>query len=123
MDQTPPTVDLTYEIIEGNPIQGWLMRFTATATDATSGMDRVEFYLNDEWQDTIIGAGPTYEWNFRYHGDLNLVITAIGFDIAGNSVFDEIVCWNKDIVIKQSIYPLFLRLLEKFPLLQQFWKV
>jgi hypothetical protein len=47
MDQTDPTIDLTYECVEGNPMEGWLMRFTATANDATSGMDRVEFFLNE----------------------------------------------------------------------------
>jgi len=119
MDQTKPSIDLIYEVVEGNPIQGWLLRFTATATDATSGMDRVEFYLNDEWQDTIIGYGPEYEWDFRYQGGLNLVITAIGYDIAGNSAFDEIGCRNRDIVFKQSIYTLFFRLLDRFPLLQK----
>ena len=91
MDQTYPNLDLTYEIIGGNPIVGWDLLFTATATDDISGMDRVEFYLNDVWQETIMGSGPIYEWEFRYYGGLNLVVTAWGFDKAGNMEYDDVI--------------------------------
>jgi hypothetical protein len=91
MDVIDPTIDLTYEVISGNPIQGWTLLFTATATDDTSGMDRIEFFLNGLWQKTIMGSGPEYHWSFIYHGGLNIVVTAWGFDKAGNSAYDEIV--------------------------------
>jgi hypothetical protein len=90
MDQTDPKLDLTYEITGGNPYKGWDLLFTVTAEDKTSGMDRVEFFFNGIWQETIVGPGPTYEWDFTYHGGLNVVVTAFGFDIAGNMAFDEI---------------------------------
>ena len=92
MDQTDPLIDMTYEW-ENNPGSdgGWLMTFNATATDATSGMDRVEFYLNDVLQDTVTGPGPTYIWQFVYHGGLKITIKALGFDKAGNNKYDEIV--------------------------------
>jgi hypothetical protein len=84
MDQTVPTIDLQYEVGEGNPIEGWLMIFTATCSDDTSGMDRVEFFLNDGHQLTVTGSGPTYQWSFVYHGGLNIDIRADAYDIAGN---------------------------------------
>ena len=90
MDQTNPVVDLTYEVDGGNPQQGWKLIFTAYAYDITSLMDRVEFYLNDEWQETVYGPGPEYQWVFIYHGGLNLIITAKGFDIAGNMASDSV---------------------------------
>jgi hypothetical protein len=88
MDQTDPTVDLTYEVVSGNPIQGWVLEFTATCSDTTSGMDRVEFYLNNLWQETVIGSGPIYQWDFIYHGDLNIDVRADAYDIAGNIAKD-----------------------------------
>jgi hypothetical protein len=88
MDQTDPTIDLKYEVGEGNPIEGWDMIFTATASDATSTMDRVEFYLNEGHQLTVTGDGPEYVWHFQYWGDLSIDITAVAFDEAGNSASD-----------------------------------
>jgi hypothetical protein len=90
MDQTDPTIDLIYECGEGNKYEGWEMIFTATATDATSGMDRVEFYLNEGLQSIVSGAGPEYQWSFTYWGDLSIDITAIGYDIAGNFAQDVV---------------------------------
>jgi hypothetical protein len=88
MDQTDPTVDLTYEVVSGNPIQGWLMRFTATCTDLTSGMDRVEFFMNAGHQSTVSGSGPTYQWEFNWFADTSIDIRADAYDIAGNMAFD-----------------------------------
>ena len=69
MDQTEPEIEITYEA-QYDPPRGWIFIFTATATDLTSGIDRVEFYLNEELQKTATGAGPYYEWiwewNFSY---------------------------------------------------------
>jgi hypothetical protein len=88
MDQTDPTVDLTYEVVSGNPIQGWLMRFTATCTDLTSGMDRVEFFMNAGHQSTVSGSGPTYQWEFNWFADTSIDIRADAYDIAGNMASD-----------------------------------
>ena len=92
MDQTVPDIDLEYEIIDGNALEGWDLLFTADATDVTSGMDRVEFELNDVLQDTVTGPGPIYTWTlFNYHGGLKITIKAVAFDIAGLNNFDEII--------------------------------
>jgi hypothetical protein len=90
MDQKDPDINLEYEVIGDNTKQGWDFVFTATANDATSGMSHVEFFLNDLLQDTIYGPGPTYEWGFTYNGDLNIVVKATGYDMAGNFASDEI---------------------------------
>jgi hypothetical protein len=90
MDQTPPTVDLTYEVISGNPIQGWVLEFTATCYDDTSLMDRVLFYLNAGLQSTVPGLGPTYQWSWTYFGDLSVDITAEAYDQAGNMASDVV---------------------------------
>jgi hypothetical protein len=84
MDQTPPIIDLTYEVISGNPIQGWLLEFTATCYDDTSGIGRIEFYLNDVLQDTSYG-GPTYSWRYQTHGGVNVTIKVVVYDRAGNN--------------------------------------
>ena len=69
IDQTAPTISLTYEVVGGNPFKGWDLCFTATATDELSLMDRVEFYLNNytnsSFQKTVIGPGPTYQWVYH----------------------------------------------------------
>jgi len=90
MDQTDPTVDLTYKVTGGNKNTGWTLLFTATCSDATSGMDRVEFYLNNGWQKTVTGPGPEYQWSFIYHGGLNIDVRADAYDIAGNMASDII---------------------------------
>jgi len=60
IDQTPPTIDLTWEADKEDDIL--YITFTATCSDATSGMDRVEFYMDDELVCTD-NESP-YEWIF-----------------------------------------------------------
>ena len=62
IDKTAPKIDLKYEVTGGNAIDGWEFTFTATATDKTSGMDYVEFWINDDLQETVIEHGPEYSW-------------------------------------------------------------
>ncbi len=117
IDQTIPDIDLVYEYTGSRG--GGVLEFTVTADDALSGMDRVEFYLNDILQDTIVGHGPVYKWSWLYTGPT--VIKAEAFDQAGNMAWDEIknpkVSRNS---IQQSTHPLFLRFLERFQLLERF---
>ncbi len=60
IDQTPPEIYLWWEAYKEGGI--WWILFTAIVEDACSGMNRVEFHLNDILQETIVGPGPTYEW-------------------------------------------------------------
>ena len=91
IDQTKPTITLEYEVTGGNAIQGWEFTFTATATDATSGMDRVEFWRNKKVQSTVSGPGPTYIWVLEnYKPTPYNHFKVIGYDKAGNNDIDEI---------------------------------
>ncbi len=62
IDKTKPSVSLTYEVIGGNYFKGWNFQFTATTEDKTSGMNKVEFYIDKELRGTIKGSGPIYQW-------------------------------------------------------------
>jgi len=61
MDQTEP--DIEYVLWEYYKEDGiTYVRLTCDAVDATSGMDRVEMYIDDEHYETIEGSGPIYEF-------------------------------------------------------------
>ena len=127
MDQTPPDFtpnDFTYEIVGGNEYQGWDYLFKANATDAMSGMNRVEFYLNNVLQEIDYGPGPEYHWEFRYWNNLRVFYTAKAFDNAGNSIFWEIhsrqISHNQPKIKQQPVTMLFSRLIDRFPLLEVF---
>ena len=62
IDKTSPNVEVTWEIIGGNPEDGWEILITVNVDENYSGMDRVEFYLNELHQETVTGSGPTYSW-------------------------------------------------------------
>ena len=57
MDQTPPVLTICYEVIGGNWFYGWDLLLSAEAADATSGIERVEYYLNDVLQEIFTGPG------------------------------------------------------------------
>ena len=78
IDQTPPTIELTWQVSGDDLI------FTATCSDATSGVDRVEFYINDVLAFT--DDMEPYVWILYYQGG-PYTYKAIVFDIAGNSAF------------------------------------
>jgi hypothetical protein len=115
IDQTNPIIDIAYEVIGGNPQQGWDFIFTATATDSTSGIERVEFYLNDELQETVYGSGPEYQWWYRYYGDLNVEIRADAYDCAGNTASDHADPRDKAVTSNILLH----RFLDRYPLLQR----
>ncbi|KYK20458.1 hypothetical protein AYK24_10145 [Thermoplasmatales archaeon SG8-52-4] len=91
IDHTNPIIDLTFEWTNSDNPGSWWMIYTANATDATSKMDRVEFYLNDVIQDTVTGPGPEYIWKFLYSGGLNIIIKTEAYDKAGNMADDMII--------------------------------
>ena len=90
IDQTEPDISLTYEVVGGNPEHGWDFEFTATCSDDTSGMERVEFFKNDELQLTVFGPGPEYLWAFRHFPEPYVTFSAKAYDNAGNSDTDDI---------------------------------
>jgi hypothetical protein len=67
IDQTKPDISLVYDITGGNPWKGWNFLLVAYAEDEMSGMDYVEFYVDDELMDTVYGPGEIYEYNFTLY--------------------------------------------------------
>jgi hypothetical protein len=90
IDKTVPEIDIYYEVIGGNPYQGWIFEFAAIGTDFESGMDRVEFYLSYVVQETVYGPGPEYIWRVRYWPIPNAIFGVTAYDKAGNLNIDEI---------------------------------
>jgi len=104
IDKTKPEISLTYEVTGGNQYTGWEFTFTATATDAISGMDCVEFYLNNTLQETVVGPGPTYWWVFIYFPDQHINnIYAIAYDKAGNTAMDGFFNPRSTVILKSSV--------------------
>jgi hypothetical protein len=60
IDKSKPEIDLYWEAYEEDGM--WWIIFTAEAIDEISGMNRVEFYINDILESFIEGAGPMYYW-------------------------------------------------------------
>ena len=85
IDQTVPDICLYDDII--NKGHGWEFLIGAIAIDKTSGMEKVEFYVNSEYQGTIFGIGPEYEWLYLYPGKTNDTFKIRGF--IRNPVFTE----------------------------------
>jgi len=71
IDQTPPTIELTWD--EENK------RLVADVFDETSGVNRVEFYVDDEFVGEVTEA--PYEW--EYSGTVR-EIGVVVYDNAGN---------------------------------------
>ena len=117
IDYTPPTIEITWEVF-GNFICGWQVIFTATCSDATSGMDYVEFYLNEGLMFTAPAA--PFEWIIEWSSALkSFTLKVVAHDIAGNSA-------NATLNLSeiQSSNPMWLpRLLERFPLLNNLIKL
>ncbi len=60
----------------------------ASASDSLSGIDRVEFYLDDTLQQRISGEQSVYRWKCRSSMLFIHLISARAFDKAGNSEED-----------------------------------
>ena len=118
VDQTEPFINFTYKILYGNPIQGWAFILTVIAVDHMSGMERVEFYQNENYIKTITGEGPIYQWIYDPLGYVKY-IKACAFDIAGNMAYNEVLPKTGMRSIQQSIHSLFPLFLERYPLLNR----
>lgn len=80
IDATPPTIELT---AEGS---GTTWTLTADAVDATSGIAKVEFYVNDEFLGEDTSAPYEWEYTGASSGD---IAQAIAYDNAGNSKISD----------------------------------
>jgi len=60
IDQIKPEIDIRWE---ANLEDGqWYILFIANCSDAPSGINRVEFYVNEELWEIVTGPGPIFEW-------------------------------------------------------------
>jgi len=84
IDKTPPDI----EEVEWDAFKDggdWYVTFTCNATDATSGMDRVEFFINDGEHGIVKGIGPIYTFTIEWSKFLKTAtFKFIFYDIAGN---------------------------------------
>lgn len=92
MDLTQPELDYIYNLAPLLEDSIWYECFRANAEDWTSGMDRVEFFIEDEHRETIIGSGPDYDFIIEWDKAKWLVFNGTLFwfyyyDRAGNEIF------------------------------------
>ncbi len=72
-------------------IIGWI-EVTVDAKDNQSGIQKVEFYLDDELQSTDTDA--PYEWTWNEHGFFPYTLKVIAYDNYGNHHSDELKLWK-----------------------------
>jgi hypothetical protein len=83
IDKTPPNIVFCY--LPYKKLGKWYIKYIANCNDDTSGMDRVELYINKILVDT--DKEEPYEWTFQWSDIINFLnIYVIAFDKAGNSV-------------------------------------
>ncbi|MCK4366122.1 MAG: hypothetical protein KAW45_08725, partial [Thermoplasmatales archaeon] len=88
IDTTAPTVDLVHESYQDDD-GNWMVDFTATANDVTSGMNRVEFKIDAVLDLTLYV--PPYEWTVIWEdGYKTKTFYAYAYDDAGNSAEDHV---------------------------------
>ena len=90
IDRTVPVINLT---VEKTGISKWLL--TATVSDETSGINRVEFYFDDQYLGTVTTA--PYTWEVTEKG----LAQAIVYDNAGHSAMTEKTV-SYDLVVPES---------------------
>jgi len=87
IDTGDPSVDLIYEAYEED--DGWHVDFTALASDSTSGMDKVEFYIDGSLE--LTDTESPYNWTIKWQDDYeDVTFKATAYDNAGNSASDTI---------------------------------
>ncbi len=88
MDQTVPNIDYVKGLVfwkDGT----YYIRCTCWGEDETSGMDRVEMYIEDWHFETINESGPIYNFTFEYFEGFRWHdLYFYYYDIAGNCIYD-----------------------------------
>ena len=134
IDQLPPDIDFEVEVVGRrwwSFIFGYELMLTAIVEDACSGScGRVEFYFNNEIQETVTGPGLEYIWTLFYFplpGNVTLRVT--GWDNAGNPGVAEVN--GSDISSRSRINFInqysntvwFQRFFYRFPFLEVFLRI
>jgi hypothetical protein len=90
IDKTLPELTIDYNITKIS-YKEWAVSVTYTYTDNTSGVDKLDIYLDQVLQYTVTGPGPTYSWGFKIKGEGELTFGAGVSDRAGNYAYKEIL--------------------------------
>ncbi len=90
MDQTKPNINVIWDAYKKG--LNWYVRFSCEATDAISGMDRVEMYINDDLHEVNDNPdGKIYDFIIKWLDEFNTSnFKFVAFDKAGNSAFSLI---------------------------------
>ena len=96
IDRTSPAIQLSSEKIGLKRI-----KIAATAFDVESGMEKVEFYVDNQLLGNITSPGPNYEWIWKTSDTKNHTIRAGAYDIAGNSAESTLVISLDDMIYPQ----------------------
>jgi hypothetical protein len=89
IDRTDPTVELIFNAYEddGGNLK---VDFTALASDETSGMDRVEFFIGTDLKLTVDAPRP-YKYSIDWQSDYKTkTFYAYAYDSAGNAASDDV---------------------------------
>jgi hypothetical protein len=88
IDKTAPSISLLYNVYQ-DEAGAWHVDFTAALGEATSGGNRVEFYIGSGLEKT--DSDPPYEWSIDWIDDYKTVtFKAVGYDNAGNDGEDTV---------------------------------
>jgi hypothetical protein len=88
IDKTAPSISLLYNVYQ-DEAGAWHVDFTAALGEATSGGNRVEFYIGSGLEKT--DTEPPYDWSIDWIDDYKTVtFKAVGYDNAGNDGEDSV---------------------------------
>jgi hypothetical protein len=84
IDKTAPTITIEKSWKPSNKNE---ITFEAVVSDVTSGVEKVEFYLDDVLQETF--TSPPYTWVYNKPPGESPIIVATVYDFAGHSESDD----------------------------------
>jgi parallel beta-helix repeat protein len=117
MDQVPPEGDVEWDAYREGRL--WYVDLTCTIEDLCSGVDRVEFFINDGLHEIIKGGGPDYVFTIQWSESLRKHKGWFyAYDRAGNVLRLE-VNFSNITSYPNNYYQYFKQLLERFPILNQ----
>ena len=91
IDQTAPVISVDAVMIDDGGLFGnAVFNIEADASDATSGVERVEFSIGCDLYHTDYDAPYVWE-NVEWGGGVQITFVGTAFDYAGNSAFDTAV--------------------------------
>lgn len=116
IDKTLPELTIDYNVTKIG-YKEWVVNVTYTYTDNTSGVDKLDIYLDGVLQEEVTDPKPTYSLVFKIESEGEFTFGAGVSDNAGHYVYKEILIKlsrNKNQLINNQFL---FRFLESYPLL------